>query len=537
MLLSKLKVDDEDFLVHSLIERCPPQMMLRELVMNAVEAALLAPPGARRVEIGPLLVEGVAKLRVWNTGPGLSAGELVVMGDLSASIRKAKGLNENFGLGAKVASLASNPLGLRYRSCRAGQVHEMTLGRREGRYGRLLYATAEGPRPVLDVSETATAEGADLSFDWTEVVALGAAPEQDTLRQPFGIGHRSSPGWVGEGLWQRFFHLDDSVVLTLLPGAHPGAEPLVFQTIEQRFRNLPGSAAIPAADGAVLHVFHHPAEPGQPAPPAGLVGLLHQGELYGVLAGSAWSAAAASFGIPYGAREVTLLLELPAGYQLMPDTYRQFLRRSDGAPEAFTADRFASKFQELRPAWLAEALARLAEAPRLDRRLRAELSALAAAVGLEAREEADRLVLSGPLGGETPLPQVLLLRDAGEIENRWLSDRAGSYSPASGELFVNGRYPPLADLREALERALEADAGLLDGKLRGDARRAAETRLVRRLMRGLVLGLAKREQPGLWSEAHLANLLSPEALTAIAEDLAEEAPQALLGIKDRMAGG
>jgi hypothetical protein len=43
--VTALHVDDEDFVVASLIERCPKTMMIRELIMNAIEAARLAPEG------------------------------------------------------------------------------------------------------------------------------------------------------------------------------------------------------------------------------------------------------------------------------------------------------------------------------------------------------------------------------------------------------------------------------------------------------------------------------------------------------------
>jgi anti-sigma regulatory factor (Ser/Thr protein kinase) len=56
-----------------MIERCPKSMMLRELVKNALEAAANAVDGGHRVEIGPLQVEGVRKLSIWNTGPGMDA--------------------------------------------------------------------------------------------------------------------------------------------------------------------------------------------------------------------------------------------------------------------------------------------------------------------------------------------------------------------------------------------------------------------------------------------------------------------------------
>ena len=57
---------------------------------------------------------------------------------------------------------------------------------------------------------------------------------------------------------------------------------------------------------------------------------------------------------------------------------------------------------------------------------------------------------------------------------------------------------------------------------------------MRRLLRCVVLGVAKREQPETWSEQHLANLLSPEALTAAAEDLVDEVAQAMVVAKEAL---
>ncbi len=105
--VAALHVSDEDFLVASMIDRCPKTMMLRELLMNAIEAAQLAPAGNRRIEIGPKEVGGFPKLSIWNTGPGMSSEELYHICDLAASIGKDKSLDANFGMGAKVASLPS----------------------------------------------------------------------------------------------------------------------------------------------------------------------------------------------------------------------------------------------------------------------------------------------------------------------------------------------------------------------------------------------------------------------------------------------
>ena len=121
--VAALQVADEDFLVASLIERCPKTMMLRELIMNALEAAQVAPEGRRHVEISGSPFDGASKLTVWNTGPGMDAEQLLHICNIASSIGKEKSLTGNFGMGAKVASLPSNQVGMRYRSCKAGESH------------------------------------------------------------------------------------------------------------------------------------------------------------------------------------------------------------------------------------------------------------------------------------------------------------------------------------------------------------------------------------------------------------------------------
>jgi hypothetical protein len=54
--------------------------------------------------------------------------ELKAATDLACQINKSLGLDENFGVGAKVSSLANNKLGMRFRSCKAGRVSEVMLG-------------------------------------------------------------------------------------------------------------------------------------------------------------------------------------------------------------------------------------------------------------------------------------------------------------------------------------------------------------------------------------------------------------------------
>src|SRR4029077_11346670 len=145
----------------SMIERCPKTMMLRELMMNALEAARLAPEGHRLVDISAASFDGFPKLVIWNTGPGMNSNELLSICDLAATLGKEMSLTGNFGMGAKVASLPSNQLGLRYRSCKNGNVSEVILCKREGIYGVLRRQNMETGeyQEVADVTALAHDDG------------------------------------------------------------------------------------------------------------------------------------------------------------------------------------------------------------------------------------------------------------------------------------------------------------------------------------------------------------------------------------------
>jgi sensor histidine kinase regulating citrate/malate metabolism len=103
------------FSVTALIDRAPHWTMIRELSMNAIEAAAQA-SGEKIVHWTTGNYKGVRKAVIWNTGPGMNPRELKAATDLACEINKSLGLDENFGVGAKVSSLANNKLGMRFRS-------------------------------------------------------------------------------------------------------------------------------------------------------------------------------------------------------------------------------------------------------------------------------------------------------------------------------------------------------------------------------------------------------------------------------------
>ena len=170
--------------------------------------------GSKVIEIKVKEIGGVQKLCIWNTGPGMSSEELHGVCDLAASLGKDKGLDENFGMGAKVASLPSNRYGLRYRSCKQGVVSEVILCERDGVYGRYKRELPETGtiEEVVDVTEVCKSEGYDLAQDWTEVVLFGNRADQDTVRDPYDGNPAVQKQWIADTLYHRFYRLPEGLL-------------------------------------------------------------------------------------------------------------------------------------------------------------------------------------------------------------------------------------------------------------------------------------------------------------------------------------
>lgn len=235
-------------------------MMLRELTMNALEAAALAPDNRRRVEFRVAMLDNTQKLAIWNTGPGMDGQELHAMCDLASSIRKSKSLDGNFGMGAKVASLPSNKFGLRYRSCKNGTVHELIFCERDGKYGRLRRRDEAGDyHEIIDVTELAKTEGEDISFEWTEVALLGNRADQNTARDPYDGNPECDAQWLATYLYHRFYRLPGGVKVFLYPGTHKLGDSLrQFSTIPERA--LAGvfdrTETVDAPEGIKIHYLY-----------------------------------------------------------------------------------------------------------------------------------------------------------------------------------------------------------------------------------------------------------------------------------------
>ncbi len=591
--VAELRVDDQSFLVKSMIERCPKTMMIRELFKNALEAAEQASEGRGRVEFYVTREFGEPKLAIWNNGAGMDDEELARMTNLASSIGKQKGLDANFGMGAKVASLPSNRHGLVYRSCKNGIVHQTILCERDGVYGRLRFRDENGDElgDVVDVTERAEAEGAhDLSQDWTEVILLGNRADQNTALDPYDSNPSVKKFWLANALYHRFYRIPP-VKVVLGEGTHARDNNRNFETIPARLEKgvFTQYETVCLKNGIKIHYIydaafndtsHNASISGAIASALSTCAIVYRNEMYSVATGRPWTIEAPSFGISFGAKHISIHIELPDDARVRPEAYRQFLRYIDGEQEQVEASNFAVDVLENRPEWLVELIRSLApNTGNSDEEIRNSLQDLlnryrvkhsSPTVSAEGNLDVDpgpggaSKTTSGPgrAGGGAPksrptdlsivhsgaqmarlaqnlqrAPNLIRLEDEQEIADKNIIGRAGRYYPATGELYLNMRYPAVGLMHAQLEKEYShaPDTEVMQRLVMAQAKDS----MVRRVGRAVVFALAKRLSKE-WDEDAMAKALEPESLSLAADNyedgLQDARRQVGMTLKLRRAG-
>ncbi len=573
--VTPLDVADEEFLVASLIERCPKTAMIRELMMNALEAARHAQEGHRLVEITAKPVDGVNKLTIWNTGPGMDAPELLHICNIASSLGKEKSLTGNFGMGTKVASLPSNQRGMRYRSCKNGRVHEVILCKREGVYGRLrLFHPDTGEYlEVIDVTDIAASEGRRLDYEWTEVLLHGNDAQQDTVRDPYNGDPEQDAQWLATYLYHRFYRLPNGVRVTLQKGTNKLDGNRQFLPIPARLNLFERHETVEALNGIKVHYLydapydkakgtgHNKSISGAIASAVSTCAVIFKDEMYDVRKGKAWTFDAPIFGIPFGAKHISVHVELPSSFPIVPDGYRQFLRYGQGEQAEVSADDFAEIVREQRPQWLIDLIRSFAPDSASSDDIRNELQNLLnhlrvkrlspkltptgntnVAAGPGPASESGRSGGgngSGDVSRQKPTdlsilptgakraeifknleraPEIIPLYEDSEIEEKGIKGRAARYVMEASQLFVNMQYPAIAEMRSQLESEY-ADAPEIE-TMRLLAKQHAERTIILRVGRTVVYALAKQLNKE-WDQKALETASSPESLSMAADDFTD----------------
>lgn len=586
--VTPIKIADIDFTVSRQIEQCPKTMMLRELAMNAIEAAAKAPAGRRIVEIkGKAISEcgDTRKLTIWNTGPGMSSTELDHICDLAASLGKDMALEGNFGMGAKVASLPSNTLGMRYRSCRNGVVSQVVLGKREGIYGKVWIPIEDSFEEVVDVTEQVAQElEYRLDEDWTEVVLYGNRPDQDTVADPYDGDPKQDRQWITTYLYHRFYSLPEGVELNLHEGTHPRDGRRQFKPIPERADAFGRVEAVDVGDGIRIHYLYDPAYQdgghnksisGSLTSSVSTTAIVFRDEMYDVRKGRKWAADAPAFGIPFGARHISVHVELPDNFPVRHEPYRRFVQLTGGDQRQVVVEDFAELVFRNRPEWLIEIINSLApKSSASTDDLRKELQDLLNQLRVKTKSpreapeglylvddggargarpdhkdgsggDSDRTLISptdlifNPGGAKRAdisknleqAPEIIPLRDPEQVEEKGITGKAARYVRETNQLFVNLTYSAVGAAQEdlSLRYATYEEPEIV----RELARQWAERLVMGRVGYAVVYAQAKqliRE----WTSDDVKKALEPESLSLAADGWRDAVSTAYRSISRRL---
>jgi hypothetical protein len=573
------------FAVTSQISRAPHWTMIRELTMNAIEAASKA-EGDKIVHWTTGQYKGVRKAVIWNTGPGMNAAELKRATDLACEVGKTLGLDSNFGVGAKVSSLPNNRIGMRMRSCKNGRVSEIIIGEDpdQGVFVRFERDLGGGKvDTVIDVTAVAQKEGRQTTYDWTEVMLLGNSDEQDTAAKPLASDPSTEKGFIATTLYRRFYRLPEGVKLRLDAIYHRFDSTRTLVAIGDRYDKFERTESVRVSDiDATIHFLHDPHigdRSGNRKSASGALGsstttlcLIHKGEMYSVSTGLEWSAAAPRFGIPFGSKELCVHIELDDG-EARPSQYRERLISKQTGADLVPED-YAIYVVEYMPEWVKQVVKNAF--PRhtedfsdLQKQLqdllnKYKVKILGRRIETEGQpskvEDAGQHAAAGSGSGggsgatdrlhtprrrvhETPegatptalyemyekAPQVVMLTSQEEVDEKKLRGKAAEYIQETGVLFINGLYEAvdrtIADLEP--EYVGQGDPEVLRALMVTSARKA----MAFRVGKATVFALAKRANED-WTEVDMVTALTKESLSIAADNYEESINQVRRAIRD-----
>jgi hypothetical protein len=479
-------------------------------------------------------------------------------------------------MGAKVASLPSNQRGIRYRSCKRGRVHEVILCKSDGIYGRLrrLHPDSGEYLEVVDVTDIAVGDGRTIGHDWTEVVLFGNEADQDTVKDPYDGDPEQDAQWLATYLYHRFYRLPDGVKVTLLKGTNKLDGNRQFLPIPARLSLFEKHETIEAKGGIKIHYLydapydkstgagHNKSISGAIASAVSTCAIIYKDEMYDVRKGRNWTFDAPIFGVPFGAKYISVHIELPANYSVVPDGYRQFLRHSQGEQPHVAATDFAELVRDLRPDWLLEIIRAFAPDSTSSDDIRSELQKLLN--HLRVKRISPKVIMQGntnvssgpgpasdcgngsasvnggdrgsrqkptdltiiPTGAKRAMmfkdleraPEIILLSEGAEIEEKGLKGRAGRFVMEAGQLFINMQYSAIGEMRTLLEAEY---AGATDSEtMRSLVKQHAERTMILRVGRAVVYALAKQLNTE-WDRRALETASSPESLSMAADDFTD----------------
>jgi hypothetical protein len=238
------------------------------------------------------------------------------------------------------------------------------------------------------VTDIAASEGRATESEWTEVVLLGNESDQDTVRDPYNGDPEQEVQWLATYLYHRFYRLPDHVSVLLLEGTHKLTGKRRFSPISGRLALFERHETVLCAKGIKIHFLydapydkatgsgHNKSISGTIGSAVSTCAIVYKNEMYDVRKSRAWTFDAPIFGIPFGAKHISIHIEIPDDQPVVPDGYRQFLRHAYGEQPHVSASDFADLVRENRPQWLIDIIRSFAPDSATSDDIRNELQSL-----------------------------------------------------------------------------------------------------------------------------------------------------------------
>lgn len=355
-----MKVDNMGFLLDRLGADCAPLQFVRELTVNSLEAIAAVPDGTGEirwdVDWNAYSLTSRYKLCIIDSGTGMTGPEMVkYINHLSCSGR-TQSIDQNFGVGAKIAAATRNHAGIIYLSWKDGNGAMIHLWRNpeDGTYGLRPLTLPNGKigswAPVDDALKPKQIEN-----HGTMVVLLGNDEDDDTIEAPEGSASPSR--WIARYLNSRFFEFPSGVAVRAREGwTSDSPDTNVARTVKgsKEFleRHKEASGQVDLGD-AVAHWWLLKDIPAISQSsganlPGGHAAALHKNELYELQSGRSGTVLLQKFGVLVGHRRVVIYVEPKAdSRKITTDTARAHLIiDGDALPWADWCETFRDNFPQ-----------------------------------------------------------------------------------------------------------------------------------------------------------------------------------------------
>ncbi|HRD53135.1 MAG TPA: hypothetical protein PKY96_10870, partial [Flavobacteriales bacterium] len=313
----------------------------------------------------------VMKLSITDNGDGMTGDEMVkYINQLSSSL-SSQSMSGSYGVGAKIAAVTRNPLGVLYLSWKKGvgaHIH-MLKHKETGQYGLKQWKRSDSTYghylPLADEVKPDI-----IQSHGTKVVLMGMAEDHKTIEAPPGTQIPSR--WIAKYLNSRYFRFPPGIVVKAREGwdqprSNKDTNLLRTLTGQEKYldehRVAKGNLALENATAHwwVLKDEHALTGFSGSLESSGHTAALYNDELYELTTGKTGTARLQQFGVTFGYRQVVIYIE-------PKDTDRSRLTTNTARTQLLVNNEtlpwteWAAQFREQLPKEIAELVAEKAAA-------------------------------------------------------------------------------------------------------------------------------------------------------------------------------